>query len=107
MTTRHAKRASELIRHRGRRYPVATVEAAALRAADVAECAAVHNAAIFAARAYERRCPHARAGRPRRVESGLRRVRVRVARRARARAPAAIVVVKRHDVFTEVRAEER
>ncbi|MFI9460342.1 amino acid adenylation domain-containing protein [Streptomyces xiamenensis] len=41
MTTRHAKRASELIRHRGRRYPAATVEAAALRAADVAECAAV------------------------------------------------------------------
>ncbi|MFC9067407.1 non-ribosomal peptide synthetase [Streptomyces harbinensis] len=41
MSTRHTKRASELIRHRGRRYPVATVEAGALRADDIAECAVV------------------------------------------------------------------
>ncbi|MEU6942629.1 hypothetical protein ABZ943_39285, partial [Streptomyces rubiginosohelvolus] len=41
MPIRNTHRVSELIRHQGRRYPVAVVEARVREAADVAECAAV------------------------------------------------------------------
>ncbi|MGW3932577.1 hypothetical protein ACWECC_31430 [Streptomyces microflavus] len=41
MPIRNTNRVSELIRHQGRRYPVAVVEARVREVADVAECAAV------------------------------------------------------------------
>ncbi|ARI50928.1 non-ribosomal peptide synthetase [Streptomyces sp. S8] len=41
MPIRNTHRVSELIRHQGRRYPVAVVEARVREVADVAECAAV------------------------------------------------------------------